>query len=193
MGAPTAVRRFEHVFASIQSLNASGVDVIDPEHFDVVIVDEFHHAAAPSYDALLGRLTPRELFGLTATPERADGLDVLGHFEGRIAAELRLWDAIDQQYLVPFDYFGISRRHDLSESPVERGRGYDVEALTKVLTADHAWARRVIEQVRQKVSDARAMRALGFCVSVQHAQFMAEQFRRPDSRRSRSGVDTARG
>lgn len=170
--------RFEHVFASIQSLNASGVGLIDPEHFDVVIVDEFHHAAAPSYDALLERLAPRELLGLTATPERADGLDVLGHFEGRIAAELRLWDAIDQQYLVPFGYFGISDDTDLSEIPWRRGRGYDVEALTNLLTADHAWAHRVIDQVRQKITDVRTMRALGFCVSIQHAQFMAERFRR---------------
>ena len=61
-----------------------------------MIVDEFHHAAAPSYQLLLERLVPRELLGLTATPERADGLDVLGYFDGRIAAELRVWDAIDQ-------------------------------------------------------------------------------------------------
>jgi superfamily II DNA or RNA helicase len=167
----TSSRRF-------RALNASGVGLIDPEHFDVVIIDEFHHAAAPSYDALLNRLAPRELLGLTATPERADGLDVLGHFEGRIAAELRLWDAIDQQFLVPFDYFGISDDTDLSEIPWRRGRGYDVEALTNLLTADHAWAHRVIDQVRQKVTDVRTMRALGFCVSIQHARFMAERFRR---------------
>jgi HKD family nuclease len=89
--------RFEHVFASIQSLNSRGVKEIDPRHFDVVIIDEFHHAAAPSYEALLDHLQPAELLGLTATPERSDGLDILGRFEGRIAAELRLWDAIDQR------------------------------------------------------------------------------------------------
>ena len=184
--------RFEHVFASIQSLNASGVGLIDPEHFDVVIVDEFHHAAAPSYDALLERLAPGELLGLTATPERADGLDVLGHFEGRIAAELRLWDAIDQQFLVPFDYFGISDGTDLTGIPWRRGRGYDVEALTNVLTADHAWAHRVIEQVRQKVTDVRRMRALGFCVSIQHARFMAERFRQAGLEAVAIWGDTAR-
>ena len=94
--------RFEHVFASIQSLNRSGLESVDPAHFDVVVVDEFHHAAAPSYQMLLERIAPRELLGMTATPERADGLDVLRYFDGRIAAELRVWDAIDQQYLVPF-------------------------------------------------------------------------------------------
>ena len=169
--------RFEHVFASIQSLNASGIEANDPAHFDVVIVDEFHHAAAPSYEALLARVQPQELLGLTATPERADGLDVLRYFDGRIAAELRLWDAIDQHYLAPFDYFGIHDGMDLREVPWRRGRGYDVAELTNVLTADHAWARRVIEQVRQKVTDPSKMRALGFCVTIDHARFMAERFR----------------
>ncbi|MDQ6726937.1 MAG: DUF3427 domain-containing protein [Actinomycetota bacterium] len=169
--------RFEHVFASIQSLNASGIGAIEPGHFDVVIVDEFHHAAAPSYEALLDRVRPRELLGLTATPERADGLDVLRHFDGRIAAELRLWDAIDQHYLAPFDYFGIHDGMDLRDVPWRRGRGYDVAALTNVLTADHAWARRVLEQVRLKVADPFRMRALGFCVSIDHARFMADRFR----------------
>lgn len=170
--------QFEHVFASIQSLHASGVEAIDPDHFDVVIVDEFHHAAAPSYDALLTRVAPRELLGLTATPERADGLDVLGHFDGRIAAELRLWDAIEQQYLVPFDYFGIHDGLDLQSVSWKRGRGYDIDELTNLLTADDVWAHRVLEQVRQKITDPQSMRALGFCVSVEHARFMAERFRR---------------
>jgi superfamily II DNA or RNA helicase/HKD family nuclease len=169
--------RFEHVFASIQSLNRSGLDSVDPSHFDVVIVDEFHHAAAPSYQMLLERITPQELLGMTATPERADGLDVLRYFDGRIAAELRVWDAIDQQYLVPFSYFGVHDGTDLSEVPWKRGSGYDPTALTNVLTADHAWARRVVEQLRLKTGDPHGVRALGFCVSIAHARFMAEQFR----------------
>jgi superfamily II DNA or RNA helicase len=168
--------RFDYVFASIQSLNASGVDRIDPTHFDYVVVDEFHHAAAPSYESLLERVQPRELLGLTATPERADGLDVLHYFDGRTAAELRLWDAIDQHYLAPFDYFGVHDGTDLSQVPWRRGRGYDIELLTNLLTADHVWARRVLEQVRQKIADPQRMRALGFCVSIEHARFMAARF-----------------
>ncbi|PYR49874.1 MAG: DUF3427 domain-containing protein [Acidobacteria bacterium] len=169
--------RFEHVFASIQSLNRSGLESVDPAHFDVVIVDEFHHAAAPSYQMLLERMAPRELLGMTATPERADGLDVLRYFDGRIPAELRVWDAIDQQYLVPFSYFGVHDGTDLSDVPWKRGSGYDPTALTNVLTADHAWARRVVEELRRKTGDPHGVRALGFCVSIGHARFMAEQFR----------------
>ncbi len=167
---------FEHVFASIQSLNSADVRNIDPAHFDVVIVDEFHHAAAPSYEALLEHVKPVELLGLTATPERADGLDVLRHFDGRIAAELRLWDAIDQEYLAPFAYFGVHDGLDLRRIPWRRGQGYDVSALEGLLTADHAWAHLVLEEVRRKIADPSRMRALGYCVSVGHARFMAQRF-----------------
>jgi len=168
--------RFEHVFASIQSLNANGLEALARDHFDVVIVDEFHHAAAPSYELLLGHVRPRELLGLTATPERADGLPVLDWFGGRIAAELRLWDAIEQQRLVPFVYYGLADDVDLREVPWRRGRGYDVPALTKVLTADAAYARRVLHVLDERVGDHRDLRILGFCVSVDHAHFMARVF-----------------
>lgn len=170
-------RDFDHVFASIQSLAANGLAALDATHFDVVIVDEFHHAAADSYRAILERLAPRELLGLTATPERTDGLDVLAHFEGRIAAELRVWDAIDQRRLVPFVYYGIHDGSDLRDVPWRRGRGYDVEGLTRVLTADEHLGRVVVEQLAGHVDDIRRIRALGFCVSVDHARFMARIFR----------------
>ena len=170
-------RVFEHVFASIQSLNASGLDDFDPGQFDVVIVDEFHHAAASSYQALLNHVRPAELLGLTATPERSDGLPILDWFEGRIAAELRLWDAVDQHRLVPFAYFGVHDGLDLRDVPWRRGRGYDVDSLSNLFTSNDAWARLVIKEVARRVDDPKRMRALGFCVSVEHARFMARVFR----------------
>lgn len=170
-------RRFDHVFASIQSLHAAGMKDLDAAHFDVVIVDEFHHAAAPSYRALLDHVRPLELLGLTATPERSDGLPLLEWFGDRIAAELRLWDAIDQHRLSPFAYFGVHDRLDLREVPWRRGRGYDVDGLTNLLTANDAWANKVLRELLARVDDPRRMRALGFCVSVEHAQFMARVFR----------------
>ena len=167
---------FDHVFASIQSLRANGVATIDPGHFDVVIVDEFHHAAADSYDALLRHLQPVELLGLTATPERADGMPILHWFDDRIAAELRLWDAIDQHRLVPFAYYGIHDGTDLTQVTWRRGRGYDDTELTNLYTGDDAYARRVVHQLANHVSDPATMRALGFCVSKDHARFMARHF-----------------
>ena len=171
--------RFEHVFASIQSLHATDLDALPPDHFDVVIVDEFHHAAATSYERVLDHLDPKELLGLTATPERSDGLPILQWFDDRIAAELRLWDAIDQQHLSPFLYFGIHDGLDLRDIPWKRGRGYDIDALSNTYTSSDAWARLVVQQVVEH-TDISTMKALGFCVSVSHAEFMAEHFTRHD-------------
>ncbi len=169
-------QNFDHVFASIQSLSRADLDRMDPRHFDIVIVDEFHHAATDSYNKLLDRLKPSELLGLTATPERSDGLPLLHWFDNRIAAELRLWDAIDQQRLVPFVYYGIADSLDFRNVPWRRGRGYDVEGLTNLFTADDAWARQVIKTLSEKLDDLQGMRALGFCVSIDHARFMARVF-----------------
>ncbi|MET7420395.1 DUF3427 domain-containing protein [Dactylosporangium sp. NPDC005555] len=172
---PTA---FEHVFASVQSLNAAGLEHLPAHHFDVVIVDEFHHAAASSYRFLMDELTPQELLGLTATPERADGEPILHWFGDRIAAELRLWDAIEQHRLVPFAYYGIHDNVDLRDVPWRRGHGYDGNALTNVYTSNESWVRLVYAKLEAHVDDIATMRCLGFCVSVAHAQYMAAQFRK---------------
>ena len=168
--------RFEHVFASIQSLSKADLANLAPDHFDVVVVDEFHHAAAPSYRKLLDHVRPAELLGLTATPERSDGLPILQWFDNRIAAELRLWDAVDQGRLCPFMYYGIHDGMDLTEVPWRRGQGYDVNVLSNVYTASDAWARLVLTEVIRHVDNPKEMRALGFCVSVAHAEFMAHHF-----------------
>ena len=177
--------RYEHVFASIQSLNAADLDLLDPEHFDVVIVDEFHHAAASSYSKVLDHLQPVELLGLTATPERSDGLPILHWFDDRIAAELRLWGAIDQQHLSPFVYFGVHDDTDLTHIPWKRGQGYDITSLSNLYTSNDAWARLVVKEVDDHV-DVSTMRGLGFCVSVAHAEFMAAHF-------ERNGIPAVRG
>jgi superfamily II DNA or RNA helicase/HKD family nuclease len=167
--------KWRHVFASIQSLSESRLNTIKPDHFDVVVVDEFHHAEAKSYRRLLDHVAPIELLGLTATPERADGVDVREFFGGRVAAELRLWDALDQQLLCPFHYFGIFDPTEIDQIAWKRG-GYDVAELSRVYTGNDARTRIVLKELGDKVDDVRAMRALGFCVSVEHARYMAERF-----------------
>jgi superfamily II DNA or RNA helicase len=103
-----------HVFASVQSLARLDLREIDPAFFDVVIVDEFHHATADTYARLLNHIRPTELVGLTATPERADGESVLAYFDDHISVELRLWDALERDLLCPFQYFGLNDQTDLT-------------------------------------------------------------------------------
>src|SRR5581483_7390608 len=169
--------RWRHVFASVQSLRADVLDRVPPEHFDVVIVDEFHHAAAPTYQRLLSHVQPRVLLGLTATPERTDGEPIVDWFGGRIAVELRLWEALDRGLLTPFHYFGIHDNVDLSRVAWRRGR-YDERELENVYTANDARVAQIHGQLQRKVSDVHSMRALGFCAGIEHARFMADRFTR---------------
>ena len=109
-----AADEWRHVFASIQSLPARPATELDPDRFDMVIVDEFHHAEARTYAPPASTTSRHVLLGLTATPERADGQDVLRWFGGRTAVELRLWEALERQLLAPFQYFGVHDDVDLS-------------------------------------------------------------------------------
>ena len=193
-----------HVFAMIQSLGAGRIAAIDPAAFDVVVVDEFHHAAADSYDRLLGHLRPAELLGLTATPERLDGRDVTSWFEHRIAVELRLWEAIDQGFLVPFQYFGVADGTDLNTVTWRRG-GYVLEELSNLYSADDLRVGKLLTALKRILLDPGSTRALGFCVSKEHAHFMARRFSEaglasvaltgetPDGERRRALTDLAAG
>ncbi|NYH93252.1 superfamily II DNA or RNA helicase/HKD family nuclease [Actinopolymorpha rutila] len=167
--------RWRHVFASIQSLSAYGVANIPPDAYEIVVVDEFHHAEARTYRTLLSHLAPRELLGLTATPERTDGIDVRRYFDGRTAAELRLWDALEAELLCPFHYFGIADNTKLTDITWARGR-YDEAALSNLYTGNDARTAIVLRELHDKIADISSMRALGFCVSVAHADYMADAF-----------------
>ncbi|QXQ10044.1 DUF3427 domain-containing protein [Paeniglutamicibacter sp. Y32M11] len=167
---------WKHVFASVQSLAAFGLAKIKPRAFEIVVIDEFHHAEANSYRRLIEHLRPIELLGLTATPERGDGINVADtYFDGKIASELRLWDALDADLLVPFHYFGVADDVDLTAIEWKRG-SYDLEQLSNVYTGNDIRALKIINELRDKVLSTSLMRALGFCVSVQHAHYMAKVF-----------------
>ena len=105
-----------------------------------------------TYRRLLDHLRPRELLGLTATPERADGVDVRSFFDGRTAAELRLWDALGADLLCPFHYFAVADGTDLRGISWKRGR-YDEGELADVYTGNDARAAIVLQQLRDKVLD----------------------------------------
>ena len=167
--------RWRHVFASVQSLTAYGVDRIPADAYEIVVIDEFHHAEAKTYRRIIDHLAPRELLGLTATPERTDGTDVRSFFDGRTAVELRLWEALGADLLCPFHYFAVSDSTDLRSVTWSRGR-YDEAELSNIFTGNDARVRIVLNELRDKVADVGAMRALGFCVSVAHAEYMARKF-----------------
>ena len=171
--------KWDHVFGSVQSLSRLDLSTISPDAFDMIIVDEFHHAAAETYEKLLTHFKPKVLLGLTATPERSDGKDILHWFGGNISAELRLWEAIDRQILSPFQYFGLNDNIDLESAGItwKRGFGYDITELSNLYTGNDARVALVLEQMTRYVDDISSVKGLGFCVSIEHAEYMAEKFK----------------
>lgn len=172
--------RPEHLFMSIQTFNSQRFwEKIDPHYYDMIIVDEFHHAAAKSYERLLQYFHPKILLGLTATPERADGGNILTYFGGHMAAEIRLPDAIERRLLCPFHYFGVTDPISLKQIKWSRGQ-YDDRELERVYTGEGALAsqraRSIGEALERYTADLRDVKALGFCVSKKHAHYMADYF-----------------
>jgi superfamily II DNA or RNA helicase/HKD family nuclease len=162
-----------HVFATIQSAARQDLAArFGAEHFEYMVIDECHHAPAESYRRMVEELKPRLLLGLTATPERSDGKSLLGDFAGHVAAELRVWHALERQLLVPFEYYGISDNTDLTRVRWSR-TGYDAGELARLYTGNEARVSLLLEQLGKRVADLRGIRALAFCVSVEHAEFMA--------------------
>lgn len=172
--------RIDHLFMSIQSFNSTAFhEISKPDFYDFIVVDEFHHAAAPSYQYLLEHYNPVILLGLTATPERMDGRNVVEYFDNHLAAEVRLPEAIDRQLLCPFQYFGVADSVDLDAVTWSRG-GYDRRELSNLYSMSGHIAKQravlVIQSLLKYVTEVNEVKGLGFCVSIAHAEFMAGIF-----------------
>lgn len=165
----------DYLFCTVQSWNSRNFDRFSAEHFDYVVLDEAHHASANSYQNLIEYITPLSLLGLTATPERNDGADIRNDFGGAFTHEIRLPEAIERALLSPFHYYGVPDLEGLDFSAVAwRRGGYDINQLSAQLESNEARAQWVIGQTDRYVSNIKQIRALGFCVSVAHANYMAE-------------------
>ncbi|MEZ9199911.1 DUF3427 domain-containing protein [Shewanella sp. 10N.286.54.B9] len=167
---------FNQLFASIQSLNNQIDNIqLNSDFYDFIVIDEVHHVSADSYRKFISHFSPTILLGLTATPERHDGKNILDDFGGVIAAELRLPEAINLRHLCPFQYFGIDDNTDLRQVKWENGR-YNPSELTQLYTQNDQRLQKILQNIEELVTKPREMRALAFCVNQDHAQYMAEKF-----------------
>lgn len=167
----------DHLFCTVQSWNSRDLQCLAPDHFDYVVLDEAHHASASSYQNIIDHVRPKSLLGLTATPERSDGQDIRNDFGGAFTHEIRLPEAIERALLCPFHYYGIPDAEgvDFSKLTWQMGR-YVSEQLKEVVEGNRQRAQWVLEQSQKYLNDLTDTRCLAFCVSVKHAEFMAEFF-----------------
>ncbi|MGI6366615.1 MAG: DEAD/DEAH box helicase family protein [Bacillota bacterium] len=160
------------LFATVQTLaREPHLQTFSPDSYDYIIIDEFHHAAADSYVKVIKYFKPQFLLGLTATPFRTDNKDIFALCGDNVIYEIYLKDAIHRDLLVPFRYFGIyDSETDYSQIETRNGQ-YVVEQLEEELSRKER-ANLVLEKYRLMAG----RRTLGFCVSIDHAEYMAKYF-----------------
>lgn len=168
----------DHLFATIDSLTTRRlVERLGADFWHMVVIDECHRLAANRFRQLATAIQPAQLLGLTATPERTDGVSIQEFFTPRPdrspAVELRLWDALDMQLLAPFEYYACDDETDFSGVPWDRPG--ETAAIDERVTGNVSRVRMVVNEWRRLSGNPRRSRALVFCVSVRHAKFMAEQ------------------
>lgn len=159
------------VFASIYTLGMKKHrESFSPEAFDLIVVDEFHHAAAKSYQSVIDYFQPQFLLGITATPDRMDGKDVYAICDGNVAYQIHFLEAIRRGWLSPFRYFGVYDDTDYSQIRW-LGNHYDDEQLTAALLKESLAAR-----IYEAWEEHKLTRTITFCSSIRQADFLADYF-----------------
>ncbi len=178
---PFEATRLEHLFCSVGMLASRRLwEQVGRGFYDYIVVDEAHHGTASSYRPIFDHFTPQILLGLTATPERMDGDNVAADFGNRFAAEIRLPEALEEKLLCPFHYFGIADPIAINGDQFWKSGKYDAAALENVYVLDPARARQrvaaIITALHCYEPDVASLKGIGFCVTIRHAEYMAEQF-----------------
>lgn len=169
----------DHLFATIDSVCARDLLArFGADYWHTIVIDECHRMAADRFDRFAKAARPKILLGLTATPERSDGRPIYSYFDNRPdgspAVELRLWNALDLQLLCPFEYYGCDDNTDFSSVPWEQPG--ELSAIDRLVTGNDARARLVIDEWSRLSGSPARSKALVFCVSIAHAEFMARKF-----------------
>lgn len=162
------------IFALVQTLGKDeylNEEYFSKDYFDYIIVDEFHHAVSNNYKKIIDYFTPKFLLGLTATPERLDSKDVFALCDYNMVYEVRLKDAINKGWLVPFRYYGIYDETVNYEGIDFKNGKYDDKQLEEALMLNKRG-----ELILNNYLKYNSKRAMGFCTSRHHAEYMAKVF-----------------
>lgn len=159
----------DFIFATIQTISRDEhLQRFDPKHFDYIVIDETHRAGADSYQKIINYFKPNFLLGMTATPERTDGMDIFKMFNHNIAYEIRLHNAMEENMLSPFHYFGVS---DISidEKLLKEKNAFNL------LTTDER-VNRILENIKKYGVDNGIVRGLIFCSTIKESEILSEKF-----------------
>lgn len=160
----------DYLFSTIQSMNIH-LDKFSRDEFEYIVIDEAHHSASPSYKKVMEYFKPKFMLGMTATPERCDSESIFDIFSN-VALEVRLREALELNLVIPFHYFGITDIEGVDLKDVDMG---DVKEISKRLKVNER-VDFIIEQMNFYGHDGDKRKCIGFCVGIDHAMYMAEEF-----------------
>lgn len=159
----------DYIFSTVQTFSREDhLSQFDPKHFDYIVIDETHRANAESYKKIMNYFKPTFLLGMTATPERTDGLDVFALFDYNIAYEIRLHDALEQEMLAPFHYYGIADIFVNGHLLDEKATLNDLNRNDRV---DH-----ILDKLKLYGTDDGISRGLVFCSRQEECVFLSNEF-----------------
>lgn len=163
----------DYIFASIQTISRNiNLYHFAKDTFDYIVIDEAHRSVAPTYQKVMEHFTPDFMLGLTATPERTDANSIFDLFDNQVAAEIRLRDALKENLVVPFHYYGITDAvTDYSGIDVTK----DIDEVAERLNIK-ARVDLIIENIEKYDVSGRKTKAIGFCANIKHAKYMASEF-----------------
>lgn len=165
----TKATNADYLFSTVQTFSREEhLAKFHPNYFDYIVIDETHRASASSYQKIMNHFKPAFLLGMTATPERTDGLDVFALFDYNIASEIRLHDALANEMLVPFHYFGIS---DIEINGKLLDETATINELNRLDRVNH-----IIENINLFGTDDGIKRGLVFCSRQEECLFLADEF-----------------
>jgi len=159
----------DYIFSTVQTFSRDEhLEKFTPDYFDYIVIDETHRASANSYQKIMNHFNPKFLFGMTATPERTDGLDIFALFDYNIASEIRLHDALANDMLVPFHYYGIS---DIVVDGKSLDENATVNELNRIDRVNH-----IIQNINLFGTDDGVRRGLVFCSRQEECIFLSHEF-----------------
>ncbi|MGL4992268.1 MAG: DEAD/DEAH box helicase [Sarcina sp.] len=164
-------KNVDYLFATIQTISKY-YEIFNEDEFDYIIIDEAHHAISPTYKAVLEYFKPKFLLGMTATPERTNGEDIFDIFDSNIALEIRISEALEQNLVAPFHYFGITDIESIDYSKININ---DIDKVAKILQINER-VDFIIEKMNFYGFDGDKRKCIGFCANIEHARYMEEEF-----------------
>lgn len=167
----TKDKNADYIFSTIQTLSRCYHE-FGKEEFEYIIYDEAHHTTSPSYQIVMNYFNPKFMLGMTATPERSDNMNVFELFNNNVAIEVRLHEALEENLIIPFHYFGITDIEGIDLSDVDID---DIAEITKRLNVNKR-VDFIIERMNFYSHDGDKRKCLGFCASIEHAKYMADEF-----------------